>query len=476
MKIVDCFPYFNEKELLEFRIKLLYDKVDKFIICDADRTHSGKPKPFTCIDTLKELGLWTEKITVINVSLPSNSEEPDAWVRERAQRDAASQFIDDDEVCIVSDCDEIINPDLIDYYVSVAQQHPQFILRIPLVYLNGRGDLRVYDENDNPVYWNEAYICLKSHREKYTLSQIRESNSRGLHNIDYPDNFITEEEKMIDSGWHFSWMGDLNRMKIKADSFLHHDEVSLVENYSPEVNNTDPLGRNDHILKEYDINLLPSKLFELDRVRNFIFPSRTWKDIQGFFEYPSFYDMCMKEIPNDSVMVEVGSWVGRSSTYVASLIKESGKNIKFYCIDTWEGSEEHQDIIKSLKEQGKTLFDEFQTNILSCGVKDYIIPIKLESIEAAKQFEDESIDFIHIDAAHDYENVLADIRAWYPKIKPGGLITGDDYGWEGVYKAVNEFFGIDNITYYEHDNKGGCLWTCKKPDQAEKKYSYLFKQ
>jgi hypothetical protein len=78
---------------------------------------------------------------------------------------------------------------------------------------------------------------------------------------------------MLDSGCHFSWMGEINRMKTKVNSFLHHNEVTLVENYSPEVNSTDPLGRKDHILKKYDINLLPPKLFELENVRNFILPS-----------------------------------------------------------------------------------------------------------------------------------------------------------------------------------------------------------
>ena len=75
MRIVNCFPYFNEKELLELRIKLLYDKVDQFIITDADRTHSGQPKPFTCIDTLKELGIPQDKITVVQVNVPSFEDE-----------------------------------------------------------------------------------------------------------------------------------------------------------------------------------------------------------------------------------------------------------------------------------------------------------------------------------------------------------------------------------------------------------------
>ena len=62
MRIIDCFSYFNEKELLELRINLLYDHVDKFIICDADRTYDGKPKPFTCKKVIDILGLPQEKI------------------------------------------------------------------------------------------------------------------------------------------------------------------------------------------------------------------------------------------------------------------------------------------------------------------------------------------------------------------------------------------------------------------------------
>ena len=72
MKIIDCFPYFNEKELLELRIKLLYNKVDKFIITDANKTHKGDSKEFTCKNTLVELGLYPdEKIEIVEVNLTS---------------------------------------------------------------------------------------------------------------------------------------------------------------------------------------------------------------------------------------------------------------------------------------------------------------------------------------------------------------------------------------------------------------------
>jgi hypothetical protein len=191
---------------------------------------------------------------------------------------------------------------------------------------------------------------------------------------------------------------------------------------------------------------------------------KTWKDISGWFEYPSFYKKCFDCCEDNSTIVEVGSWFGRSTSYMGSLLKESNKNIKFYSVDTWEGSDEepHHKIISELKSQGKTLFDEYLNNLKDCGVIDYVIPIKSTSIDAAKQFGDNSIDFLHIDASHDYDNVLADIIAWYPKVKPGGLITGDDYIWGGVKKAVDEYFKGKTVVTPYSDNLSGIVWFHRK--------------
>ena len=192
-----------------------------------------------------------------------------------------------------------------------------------------------------------------------------------------------------------------------------------------------------------------------------------WKDIEGYFSYTNLYDIALKYCPDNSIFVEIGSWMGRSTCYMGEGIKNSQKNIKFYAIDTWEGSdeEEHISFIEELKSKGKTLFDEFQENIKSCGVDDVIIPIQSTSILAAEQFEDNSIDFLHIDASHDYENVIADINAWYPKVKPGGMITGDDYLWPGVNKAVNEYFKDKTVITPYYDNLGGIVWFHKKEIQ-----------
>ncbi len=272
MNIVDCFTYFNEKELLELRIKLLYDYVDKFIIVDADKTHKGEIKDFTCKNTLFELGIPTDKIQVIEIKLPSYDDVPNPWVRERMQRNIISEYITKDDICIISDCDEIINPKNIKYYTNIAIAHPNNILRIPMVFLMNRADLRVYDNENNPIAWPSPFICLKHHLYDYSISEIRESNALNSYNIKYTDKFIIKNGNIKEAGWHFSWMGDNDRLRTKIHSFLHWNEVNLIENFTPQENSTDCIGRTDHILKKYPINLLPDKIFELENIRNFLLP------------------------------------------------------------------------------------------------------------------------------------------------------------------------------------------------------------
>ena len=283
MRIIDCFQYFNEKELLELRIHLLKDVVDHFIIADANRTHTGVFKPFTCKDIIKKLGLSDVNITVIEVNMPSIDEEPNNWVRENMQRNALSEFIKGDAVAIVSDCDEIINPEFVEYYASVAQNSPNSILRIPMPLLNGRADLQVFnDDLITPKDWASAFMCLPHHAAKYSLSDIRVSRTFNI-KIDFENIFAIDNNQVKMAGWHFSWMGDPNRIALKYNSTVDaRDVISTVpaeqmshyiEHYIPNANSTDTLGRSDHILRPYPISNLPEKLFQLDRVRNYLLPN-----------------------------------------------------------------------------------------------------------------------------------------------------------------------------------------------------------
>ena len=156
---------------------------------------------------------------------------------------------------------------------------------------------------------------------------------------------------------------------------------------------------------------------------------------EDWFTYPKLYSSVIEKYGEGAHFVEVGSWKGRSAAYMAVEIINSGYNIEFDCIDTWEGSIEHLelDAIKN-----KSLYSEFLKN--TAPVKKYINPIRITSLEGSTLYQDNSLDFVFIDAFHQYEDVLEDIKVWLPKVKVGGILAGHDYGHQGVNKAVNEFF------------------------------------
>lgn len=303
IKLIDCFPYFNEKETLELRIKLLYDHVDKFVITESNQTHSGLSKEYTCEKVLENIEDPLNKIELIQVDF-SNNPEFDHWKRERVQRDSVLQILhkfDDDCLFYFGDCDEILNPNHIRWICDVANQYPTNILRTPLAFLNCRADLRVFDCNDNPIIWRCPYIASKKHLGKYTPSQIRESSALsdnietselGRH-ISFPDITITCNEVEVMLGWHFAWMGDNERRKAKCVSYLHyHDEVhsavaplnsnammNFMDGYKVEEGSVDPLGRSNHILRKYDISLLPELILTDKKFKDFFLPEENYETI-----------------------------------------------------------------------------------------------------------------------------------------------------------------------------------------------------
>ena len=156
---------------------------------------------------------------------------------------------------------------------------------------------------------------------------------------------------------------------------------------------------------------------------------------EDWFSYANLYSDMVNKYPSGSHFVEIGSWKGKSSSYMAVEILNSNKNIKFDCIDTWHGSAEHGGVYLN----NNTLYDIFTENMKS--LKEYHNPIQMTSVDASKMYKDASLDFVFIDASHEYEHVKEDISCWLPKLKSGGTIAGHDYpGWDGVKKAVDEKF------------------------------------
>jgi len=181
-----------------------------------------------------------------------------------------------------------------------------------------------------------------------------------------------------------------------------------------------------------------------------------YENVSGWFTFPNLYSNMVKKFSENSHFVEIGTWAGKSATYMAVEIINSGKKIKFDCIDTWEGSPEHMNFSEIIND---TLYSDFLKNIEP--VKENINPVKLDSIKASVLYADESLDFVFIDATHEYENVKNDINAWFPKVKRGGILAGHDYPtWQGVVQAVNEFLQKEN--YNLNINSESCWGIIKR--------------
>jgi len=142
------------------------------------------------------------------------------------------------------------------------------------------------------------------------------------------------------------------------------------------------------------------------------------------------------------VVIEVGSWLGKSTRYLATKVPENGK---VYAVDHWLGSEEHQPGERNYTPLIYHLYQQFLSNVIHEGLTHKIIPVRMSSLEGAKYLSDIKPDLIYIDASHTTENVLADLRAWYPYVKNRGVLCGDDWTWPPVAAAVKQFAQEENL-------------------------------
>ena len=165
-----------------------------------------------------------------------------------------------------------------------------------------------------------------------------------------------------------------------------------------------------------------------------------YKDVYGFCDYVGLYRKAVEIFPSGSHFVEVGSFLGKSAVFMAVEIINSGKRIKFDCVDHWRGSEEHYDNENIGTEN---LYEKFLENIQP--VKGVINPVRAESVVASKLYKPNSLDFIFIDASHDERSVREDLTYWMPRLKENGMIAGDDIDNEGVANAVKWFFDTGKL-------------------------------
>jgi predicted O-methyltransferase YrrM len=136
-------------------------------------------------------------------------------------------------------------------------------------------------------------------------------------------------------------------------------------------------------------------------------------------------------MPAEAVVVEVGSFRGRSTLAIAAGLDLVDRPT-LVAVDTFAGDPGWEEI--AAVGEARRLFDAN-----TAGIR-FLQVIQDESVRAAVRIADSSVDWVFIDALHDYRSVRDDIRAWAPKVKPGGLISGHDYGRAGVTDAVLAVF------------------------------------
>jgi len=148
------------------------------------------------------------------------------------------------------------------------------------------------------------------------------------------------------------------------------------------------------------------------------------------------------------VIVEIGSWKGKSTIWLAKGAK-AGSNIKIYAIDPHTGT-------SSQKRHGEVdNLAEFKENIKRANVEDVVVPVVKTSEDAERDWDAKPIELLWIDGDHEYEMVKLDFDLWSPYLIEGGTIAfHDTIGWPGpkrvvkekIYKFANVGF-IESLTY-----------------------------
>jgi hypothetical protein len=189
------------------------------------------------------------------------------------------------------------------------------------------------------------------------------------------------------------------------------------------------------------------------------YPGRLYRqDHQGWGSSHAYLTDAVEAL-RPSVVVEVGVWKGGSVLSLASTMKAMKLDGVVIAVDTWLGAWDHWTNDEwfahlSFINGFPALYHTFAANIVGEGLQDYVLPLPLDSVNAAHVLRhyDVQADVVHIDGGHDVHAVTSDLREWWPMIRQGGVLIGDDYPhWPGVKEAFDNFFAAEGKFPFEFD-------------------------
>lgn len=243
-------------------------------------------------------------------------------------------------------------------------------------------------------------------------------------------NRIHDFEWLIDKFWPIpTWQENWKDIKIDFEKYKLFEQKTIEQV-------TFNISKQDE--EEQKVEIIES---EYDKTLNFLLKkfncSLTDKMPIGLPNYTREQDMAKLFC---ELGYKTGAEIGVKKGEFSELLCIANPKLKMFCVDPWEPYGDYWNYLKPGEVEGFYPNAKKRLSKYNCEL------IRKYSLDAVKDFEDNSLDFVYIDANHKYEYVVADIAAWEKKVRPGGMISGHDYKifWKynpvsHIYEAVNGY-------------------------------------
>ena len=225
--IYDCFSFFNELDLLEIRLNVLKDVVDKFVLVEAGETHSGKPKPLYFKENEARFAAFRDRIVYVCIEKFPDVCRTD-WGRENYQRNAIAKGLvgaRDDDVVLISDLDEIPRPESIAKFagkpgVAVFDQ------TYYAFYLNYRNVRQQWWHGTRMVSYRDfchAFDGVEVMRNEFLPEWVNEGTTASKIRCRRLPRSRGGQRIVRNGGWHFTCLGGAEAVAKKIASFAHQE-------------------------------------------------------------------------------------------------------------------------------------------------------------------------------------------------------------------------------------------------------------
>lgn len=281
MKIIDSFIFYNELDLLYYRLSILYDYVDKFILVESTHTFTGNTKPLFYMENKDKFQKFNDKIIHIvvnnmpyqypNINYNSNHQ----WINEYHQRNyiieglkqlITQQFINDEDIILTSDVDEIPNPNIL---------------------IQAKNNTLIFEHNTLnrlalDMYYYNLYYRIGEGSNWHGIKLLTFDTFKKI-NLSFQQMRVWEYNNHVpiiqNGGWHLSYFGNIDFIINKIRSFSHQEYnnenylnktqlIDKIKNGVNFLNNTDlvyiPIEENHNLPYKYDEYLTNFYITQLD--------------------------------------------------------------------------------------------------------------------------------------------------------------------------------------------------------------------